>query len=196
MKRLLLMLLVCGIVFSVLGVFGVTAEELDYQKVCFVVKRDGKVQSEYPTNANEMKELLSYITSYRYATSIGMYVSIVTATQETKIVAFLYEEWVMDHIDSLNDEIIVGGDLTIDEFYQLFPDETSKKEELTIDYLYQLLNDETISKVFVAHFTLPQDDDFGEPPASQTGDGAVYGVTVLGVAAAALAVLLLRKKKI
>ena len=65
-------------------------------------------------------------------------------------------------------------------------------QDVTKELLTLLAESNWINEVVVKYpeMVLPED-----PPA-ETGDGAVYGVTVLGVAAAALTVLLLRKKKI
>ena len=68
--------------------------------------------------------------------------------------------------------------------------------ELTIAYLTELAADETVYRVSVSHSGLAVSPSEDEDEPAETGDSAVYGVTVLGVAAAALTVLLLRKKKI
>ena len=70
--------------------------------------------------------------------------------------------------------------------------------DLMIAYLTELVADETVYHVSVSHsgLAVPADEDEPTDGAAESGDSAVYGVAVLGVAAAALAVLLLRKKKI
>ena len=66
-------------------------------------------------------------------------------------------------------------------------------QDVTKELLTLLAESNWINEVVVKYpeMVLPDED----PPAD-TGDGAVYGVAMLGVAAAALTVLLLRKKKI
>ena len=194
MKRriMVISLLLCLVICMLSGIV-VSAEDLSkkdvYDKFCFDYgSGEGKA---YPDNEDRLKEeidlvqkspgifsdfgsphILIYFLSGMNATYYDTaFENIKNVLEKVPYESLNYKEWAKEPYVSM--EIA----------YQ----------DVTKELLISLAENEWIDKVVVKHpeKVLPED-----PPASETGDGAVYGVAVLGVAAAALTILLLRKKKI
>ena len=189
-------LLICSIVYTLGTVVTLASEATqdDYGKICFVY-RDGNIV--YPNDKEELDNEIvsmqkqSHMAEEGFLPGYAIYfkddVDPVKAFENAKdVIAKLQYEELRDYTDvHYVKEPYVG--LTV-----LY-------ENVAANDLVMLAKCEWIRRVEVRypHLVYPDlGDDFEEPPASETGDGAVYGVTVLGVAAAALTVLLLRKKKI
>ena len=166
MKRISILLLLLCIVLATLGGVGISAED-SYPRIGFFTFRTEK-QIEYANNDAEAEEMLQYIKDW-----------------EKRLETFPNAELA---IHMWHDQAVYGRD-----WWTVLPISTG---ECTVEYLKNLyLTTPHLDALAVTINTIP-DDDFDDSHASQTGDGAVYGVAVLGVAAAALTVLLLRKKKI
>ena len=167
MKRMSILLLLLCTVLATLGGVGISAED-EYPNIGFYTFRTEK-QLEKAHSDAEAEEMLQYIKEWA--------AKMVTYPNEELRIFMSYDETV-EPLDRRTDFGISA-------------------DECTVEYLKTLCaTTPHLIGVAVSTNPLPLDDDFEESPASQTGDGAVYGVAVLGVAAVALTFLVLRKKKI
>ena len=196
-NRLAIIVISISLIVGMFGVITATAEDFEHksiQKICFDYT-DGQTKV-YPCNIEELNreiDLLqkqSYLSNQGYwGPTIGIHfkkgVDPVTAFENAKdVILKVPHEGLVDHTT-----IGISKDPCVTLIIQY--------EQLTEEGLMMLAENEWIDRIVVCHPVLylnPVEPPV-EPPV-ETGDGAVYGVAVLGVAAVALTVLLLRKKKI
>ena len=189
--KLLILLLLCGTILSSLSGFSAMGEG-SLERICFYTPVE-----EYRVidSMAELEEAVLYMQENNFANYEHVNILIWLKSNLPHREGESYLPWYEQAKDALSQI----------ESISMMPSKYSPTVEIHVDY--EKLNAEAfaavaesnfVSGIYISDQLVASSGDEDEPTdgAAESGDGAVYGVTVLGVAAAALTVLLLRKKKI